>query len=393
MISLSATTKALELVTSAAASVDYDVSWAEEDRSGATPDVIQDSNEGNVNTATTTVIVAAPAANKKRLIRHISLLNAHATVSVTVTVQKDISTTNRGKFVALLQPGWQAHYSDRGWLVLDNLGRAVRTPVERQGYTGGPMNTYKVGTAAEAVGRHYCHSKDSGFPGAWAPGTPGLNGRATDGTAAGDAGCIPFQNPATGNLFLTQWRVTSSTPHHHYLFDVLWVNSGIAVTTTTAQGITSVAWPARDAAGSTNGLGVMVGILVTTATTNAGAITNTTLNYTNQAGTAGRTATIASFPATAVVGTVVWFQLQAGDSGVRSIQGITLGTSYGGGAISLIAVRMLMSAAVPAANIGSMGPDLEPGVRLYNGSCMLHGYVASATTATNTATFLTMMER
>ena len=85
----------------------------------------------------------------------------------------------------------------------------------------------------------------------------------------------------------------------------------------------------------------MVGIEVSTATTNAGAITNTTLTYTNSAGTAGRTGTISSFPATAVAGTFVPFSLQAGDDGVRSIQTLTLGTSYGGGTIHLVAYRVL----------------------------------------------------
>jgi hypothetical protein len=37
------------------------------------------------------------------------------------------------------------------------------------------------------------------------------------------------------------------------LIDLLWVNTGLVVTTTTAQAITPVALPARDAAGTTNG--------------------------------------------------------------------------------------------------------------------------------------------
>ena len=158
----------------------------------------------------------------------------------------------------------------------------------------------------------------------WAWGTPGVNGRNTDGTNSADFGCIPIANPSTGGNYLTELQMASSVNHTHLFFDVLWVNTGIVVTTTTAQTINSVAWPARDLNGTTNGAGVQIGILVTTATTNGSAITNCTMSYTNQDGTAGHTATMASFPATAVVGSVVWFQLHAGDTGVRSIQSITL---------------------------------------------------------------------
>jgi hypothetical protein len=137
-----------------------------------------------------------------------------------------------------------------------------------------------------------------------------------------------------------------------------------------------------------------VGILVTTATTNAGAITNTTLSYTNSAGTAGRTATMASFPATAVIGTVVWFQLAAGDSGVQSIQSVTLGTSYAGGAVSLIVARPLASFPSLVVHVGGMNlPPQNPGTRLYNGTCALPIGLMAGTTATTLTGFATVMER
>ncbi|MFO0749129.1 MAG: hypothetical protein U1F43_26225 [Myxococcota bacterium] len=71
----------------------------------------------------------------------------------------------------------------------------------------------------------------------------------------------------------------------------------------------------------------MVGIEVSTATTNVSAVTNMTMTYTNSAGTGSRTGTIGELPATAVAGTFVQFQLDSGDVGVRSIQSLTLGTS------------------------------------------------------------------
>ncbi len=65
------------------------------------------------------------------------------------------------------------------------------------------------------------------------------------------------------------------------LLDYLWINTGLVVTTLTAQAITPVSLPARDMFETTNGDGVIAGILVTTATTNAAVIANTTISYTN----------------------------------------------------------------------------------------------------------------
>jgi hypothetical protein len=358
----------------------------------STESVRADSN------GTTNVTLIAGVSAKRQHIDYLHVYNDD-TVAHTLTFQvADSGGTNaRTAFPKLvLQRGESATLTDAGWKVADVNGREKKVAEENTGYTGRAMSLLKISTAAEAVGVGYCTSKDSGFPGAWAVGTSGLAGRATDGTTSADNGCIPWQNPASGSIYLTQFSMSSTVAHFHWLMDVLWVNNGIVVTTTTAQTINSVAFPARDVNGSTNGEGVMVGILVTTATTNAAAITNTTMSYTNSDGTAGRTATMASFPATAVAGTIVWFLLAAGDKGVRSIQSITLGTSYAGGAISLVAARWIAAVPMTVVNLGAQafGANAQnPGVRLYNGSCLLHWYVASATTATTSQGAVTLMER
>lgn len=268
---------------------------------------------------------------------------------------------------------------------------------DNAGYDGYPISFYKSGTAPEAAGRFYSWGKDAGYPGAWAPGTPGLSGRATDGTAAADLGCLPYKNATTGSNYLAAFSATASVACQLYLIDVLWVNSGIAVATLTAQTINSVTFPARDRDGSTNGVDVQVGILVTAATTNAGAITGTTLSYTNSGGTGSRTGTITAvggFPATGVVGTLVPFELAAGDVGVRSIQSITLTTSYAGGSISLVAYRKIAAASCLLANVGSAGAVyVPPGVKLYNGSCLMPIGLMSATTATVISGMASIVER
>lgn len=206
-----------------------------------------------------------------------------------------------------------------------------------------PFNFLKtsVPLGNEAAGVPFSCFYAGHVPPAAAAPSPGLAGEALTSYN----GQIPFGNPASGNTYLADFEAISFTGGAVnglvLLADRLWHNSGIDETQTTAQTINSVAWPARDSNGSTNGEGVMVGLEVSTSTTNAGAITNTTMEYTNSAGTTTRTATITSFPATALLGTFIPFELQAGDKGIRSIQTLTLGTSYAGGDVHLVAYRIL----------------------------------------------------
>lgn len=213
-----------------------------------------------------------------------------------------------------------------------------------------PRTTFKVGAAMESVAvMHTC------FYNVGMPGAAVANGLALAGAALTTyPGQIPYTNPSATNSYLARFGVSSSLAATYFLIDRLWHNASIVITTTTGQTITSAAWPARDRSGLTDGVDVMVGIEVSALTGNAGAVTNTTLTYTNSAGVTGRTGTIASFPATAQVGTFIPFALQAGDDGVRSIQTLTLGTSYVSGTIHLVAYRVI---AGPLAVMTANGSD------------------------------------
>lgn len=391
---LEGSTDALELVTSAAGSIDYNCSWA---NVTATALTTPGTTKGNVNTATTTTVIAAPSASNFRHVRACSFHNASTTTANTLTVQRDVSATNRLMWTGTLAAQETVILDETGlFTVYTSVGTRKIDNLYTSGFTGGSEEFYKIGTAAEAAGVKYSPLKDSGTPGAWVPGTPGLNGATTDcSTAAGAtvAGAPTVENPSSGSLFLTRATTASSVAHLWQYGDLQWYNTGIAVTTTTAQAITFPTPVSRDDNGANLGAGISAGIYVTTATTNAGAVTNTTMSYTNEQGTAGRTATISSFPATAVAGTFVEFQLAAGDHGVRSIQSITLGTSYGGGAISLVTFRALIGIPVTVANLGGTYENNSPGLRIYNGTCLFPRYTASATTATTMSGILNITEK
>ena len=347
-INLSNTTHVLELTTSVVGNVHYQVGYT--DITSSTVTNPKDSF-GIITTATTTVIVSAPTASITRKIQYVNVFNNGA--SNTIVLKKDISGTKYNILQVNLQQGETLRVVNDKVEVLDVSGRLKTQNTGLSEITGNSRALFKVGTAPEAAGQYYCFAKDSGAPGAWSPGTPGINGRNTDGTTAADLGCITVGNSASGAWYVRDFNVAASQTGMFILADVLWVNTGLVVTTTTAQTITQPTLPLRDNSGSSNGHGIGIGILVTTATTNAAVNNGITISYTNSNGVAGRTGTM-SFPATAVAGTFVPFQMQAGDVGIRSIQSITLGTTLGAGAISLIAFNFLGTCPVTLANVGSI---------------------------------------
>lgn len=240
-----------------------------------------------------------------------------------------------------------------------------------------PIEFLKVGSTMEAAGVMHSFLYTAGNPGAGVAPTPGLNGAALT-TYAGQ---IPFSNPGgSARSYLARLEAAASVPGRLMLADRLWHNSGIVVTTTGPQGITTPTWPARDRNGATAGDGVQIALEVSALMGNA-AITNTTLLYTNSAGTNSRVA-IARFPASAQPGTFVRFELQAGDTGVQSIQSLTLGTSYVSGTMHLVAYRSLATLPV-AVNTGQAADAVALGMpRLYDNSVPFLLWLPTATTAT-----------
>ena len=375
-INLSNTTHVLELATSVAGSVHYQVGYTDITSSTVTNPT---DSFGIITTAATTVIVSAPAASTTRKIQYVNIFNNGA--SNTVVLKKDISGTEYNILQVNLQQGETLRVVNDKVEVLDVSGRLKTQNTGLSEITGSSRALFKVGTAIEAAGQYYCFAKDAGAPGAWSPGTPGINGRNTDGTTAADLGCITVGNPSSGAWYIRDFNIAASQVGQFILADVLWVNTGLVVTTTTAQAITQPTLPLRDNSGSSNGHGIGAGLLVTTATTNAAVINNITLQYTNSNGVAGRTGTM-SYPATAVIGTFVPFQLAQGDVGVRSIQSITLGTTLTAGAISLIAFNFLGTCPVTIANVGSIAFEKQLDLRIENGHCLLPFWLAASTIAT-----------
>lgn len=395
MLLLTSTSDIIRLITSAAAST-IEVHASYVDLNGTT--VTPGRTNTRISTAATTTIVGSPGASTQRNVKGLYVTNNSLATSCNVAVEHFDGTNSVELMQFVLLPGENMGYREDGsWVHRDAQG-AEYPPAGLGNYAGRSIPFMKTSTAADVAGCWYCTAKDAGYPGPWAPGTPGVNGRVTDGTTAADYGCIPIANAATGANYLTALEMASSVNHTNDFFDVLWVNSGLVVTTTTAQAITTPALPARDVNGTTDGEGCGIALLFVAAATNAAAIANTTVSYTNSKGVAGRTATLSAIagsqiPATPVIGTIVWFQLAAGDTGVRSIQSITLGTSLVTGTISLMITRDISTIGTAVVNVSTPKTIGSPGIRLFNGTCMLHCILCSATTATFFSGSLAVMEK
>lgn len=390
-IVLDGTTDALELITSSDAAIDYDCSWT--DNTSTT--FAASRSHGQISSATTTTIVAAPAASTQRDIIECSFRNTSATTANTLTLQRDVSATNRTKYTATLQPGDSWRYSAQTSWTLQSASGLVKERAEDTSFTSTNLAFQKVGNTSEAVGVRFYYAANIGDPPGWSPGTPGLNGAATDCSSTSGAATVGtryLQNPAVGGWYLTQGAFSTTVAHFIELIDVLWYNTGIVVTTTTNQNITFPGLPSRDAFGATNGNGVQAALYVSVATTNAGA-TNPSINYTDQDGNTGATATIASFPATAAAGTFAPFNIANGDTGIRSVQSITLNTSLVTGTVHLVLYRVLATFPATIANIGSNLSPTAIHARLWNGTCLWLGYIASATTSTNISGSVTVEEK
>lgn len=397
MLLLTSVSDIVRLITGAAAStIEVHTSYVDVNGTTITPG----RTNTRINTATTTTIVASPAASTQRNVKAIYCTNNSAGTSCTIGVEHFDGTNSIELISFVLLPGENLGYREDGsWVHRDAQG-AEYPPAGLGAYTGRSISFMKTGTAPDTAGYWYGTFKDAGFPGAWAPGTPGMNGRVTDGTTAADYGCIPIPNPSVGSNYLTEVQMAASLNHSNFFYDVLWVNSGISVTTVSSvQTIASPTLPARDANGTTDGEGCVIGLYFSAASTLAAVNALSQVTYTNSKGVAGRIATLlgvqgSQAPATPVIGTVLWYNLQAGDTGVRSVQGFNIGaTSWLTGTVNLFIARDIATIGTTIPNVAAQKIIGMPGIRLYNGTCMHHAILASAATATFFAGELVVMEK
>jgi hypothetical protein len=138
----------------------------------------------------------------------------------------------------------------------------------------------------------------------------------------------PIPAVSTGRLTMLGARISTSNygAASIMVVDLLNVNGGLNATLTTPQ---TTNLPTAALTRYTSGEGVMAGIVVytiigTTATT-------VTISYTNSAGVSGRTSTATTFGGSFYreAGLLIPIPLQAGDTGIRSIESVTVTATTG----------------------------------------------------------------
>ena len=230
-----------------------------------------------------------------------------------------------------------------------------------------PWMFAKVASATPAIGRPMSLWGVNGFPGIGAY-SASLAGVALSSSSAMVTGQLPHTDPSSGNTNLARLSASASQIGVLMLCDRLWHNGGFTITSTGAQTISSVAFPARDNVGSVNGLGVQLGLEISAT---VGAATPTVaVSYTNSGGSAGRATTTIDTLASGSVGQS-FFRLapQAGDIGVQSVQTLTLSTSWLSGTMNLVAYRPLAALELPVANVPNAIDYLTSGFpQLFNGA-------------------------
>ena len=146
-IVLEASTDTLELVTSTSASLDYNCSFTDSTTSAFTPG----KSAGNVASATTTTVVAAPATSTQRNILNCTFRNASTSTANALTLQRDVSGSNRTMFAASLAPGEVLQLTQAGEFQVLSSSGALRTQSVDSGYDGRAYYIAKGGTAIRGI--------------------------------------------------------------------------------------------------------------------------------------------------------------------------------------------------------------------------------------------------
>ncbi len=221
-------------------------------------------------------------------------------------------------------------------------------------------------------------------------GNPGAGVLAGTSTAAGvvpsaaTVGCPSinaFGGAATG--YLAQVDFGCSVAARLKLFDMLFKAGAYAFTAGTTALAAQPSYSSRLPGGTDFG-DTQVWIEVSTAFA-TGTAWQVNVTYTNQAGTAGRTAII--LPAQGVAGLTLgrMYQLglQAGDTGLQKIESVIVtngGTAMTAGAINVLVLRPLWSGRVKNANDGDVHDLFKTGMpQLYATSALVLAVCADST--------------
>jgi hypothetical protein len=229
----------------------------------------------------------------------------------------------------------------------------------------GQKQTWRKSPTGLSAGNYYSSWTLAGLPGQGATPSSGLSG---DIPTNATTGAYPFVNPASGNTYVGRLQSTPYVANGPTLgvalFDRLWHNSGLSVTSTGAQTINSVALDRPDASGDSVEAWYEVYSVMGAGTPTV------TLTYTNSAGTASRSGSSGVLATSMALGRTGQFQLASGDVGVRSIQTWQASATFTSGTIGLV-LRRFVAVSVFSIGVPRVVDTLALGLpRVYDDACL-----------------------
>ncbi len=189
------------------------------------------------------------------------------------------------------------------------------------------------------------------------------------------AGALTFVNPTAGALtYLCKLSNTQQTIGTLLVYDRLAHSSNLNGTLATAQ---TVGGSALTRYTTGNDVELFLECYTPTGATQV----NVTVSYTNQAGTAGRTSVSSPFWATPVAGQMLPIPLQSGDTGVRSVESVTLSaTTATAGSFGITLVKRLCEAPVVLASGGIVLDPFALGMPdIQDNACIVFAMICSTT--------------
>jgi hypothetical protein len=228
--------------------------------------------------------------------------------------------------------------------------------------------------------------------------SPGGQGAAPGGTARNPtratAGALGQKNPGGGRQkYITGFSINGSVACSGVLVDRLADFSGLSGTSTSAQNTTSLS-VSRYTGTESKGNQIFLEIYTIVGST----ATTATVTYTNQDGTGSRTSQSVVFGGTGrrEATRMILVPLQAGDTGVRSVESVTLAATTGTvGDFGVTIVRPLIPFSYPAAGVGCIIDCITqlpilPEVK--TDACLMEIVYASTTTSPSDWGFISFVE-
>jgi hypothetical protein len=148
---LTTTSMVLRVITSSAADLDVAASWVDKTATAATPGY----TGTKITTATTTTIIAAPAASTQRGLIACRITNVHASTSNTVTVQVFDGTNAVQIWKGTLAAGQTIQCDGRLWMEDPLVAVGPQGPAGPQGATGATGATGSDGWTYAKLGTDF----------------------------------------------------------------------------------------------------------------------------------------------------------------------------------------------------------------------------------------------